>query len=51
MKCETCLNSRTVISENGYHFVCALSDKKAVSCITNDYKYYARGVKKDEKDE
>ena len=40
MKCETCLYSRTVISENGYHCICALSDKKAVSCIMHDYKHY-----------
>ena len=40
MKCETCLYSRIVISENGYHRICALSDKKAIECIINDYKHY-----------
>ena len=48
MKCETCLNSRPVISENGYHWVCTLSDKKAVSCIMNGYKHYEQGRAKDE---
>lgn len=33
MKCETCLNSRPIISENGIHYVCCLSDKKAVRCM------------------
>ena len=42
MKCETCLNSRTGISENGYHYVCTLSAKKAANCITNDYKHYVK---------
>lgn len=42
MKCETCLNSRTGISENGYHCVCTLSAKKAANCITNDYKHYVK---------
>ncbi len=42
MRCETCLNSRTGISENGYHCVCTLSAKKAANCITNDYKHYVK---------
>lgn len=42
MKCETCLNSRTGISENGYHCVCTLSAKKSANCITNDYKHYVK---------
>ena len=33
MKCDNCLNSRGVISENGLHSVCCLSDKKAMECI------------------
>jgi hypothetical protein len=32
-KCEKCLNSRTIISENGHHAVCCLSQKKAMDCI------------------
>lgn len=32
-KCEECLHSRPVVSENGYHYICCLSPKKAVNCI------------------
>lgn len=39
-KCRTCLNSRGVISENGRHYICCLSSKKAVDCITNKKDYY-----------
>ena len=39
-KCETCLNSRVIISENGCHSVCCLSQKKAVDCITKRKDYY-----------
>lgn len=41
-ECETCLNSRPIISENGLHRVCCLSSKKAVDCITGKKKYYTR---------
>ena len=40
-RCDTCLNSRLIISENGYNFVCCLSQKKAVDCITKQKDYYA----------
>lgn len=33
MKCNNCLNARRIISENGSHSVCCLSDKVAVECI------------------
>lgn len=39
MKCEDCLNSRTVISENGAHHVCCLTDTQAIDCITHKYKH------------
>lgn len=32
-KCDTCLNSRPVISENGMHNVCGLSHKAERDCI------------------
>lgn len=31
-KCEGCAHSRAVISENGLHYVCCLSPKKAIQC-------------------
>lgn len=33
-KCDRCFNRRLLLSENGYHYVCALPDKQAVLCIT-----------------
>lgn len=41
-KCDTCLFSRTVVSENGYHSVCSRSDKEATECVANDYSRYLR---------
>lgn len=38
VNCDSCLNSRPIISENGWHSVCCLSDKKATEClITGKY--------------
>lgn len=39
MNCESCLNSRPVISENGIHPVCCLSAKKAKECIVSGKHY------------
>lgn len=33
MKCNNCLNARVVISENGTHLLCCLSEKVAMDCI------------------
>lgn len=33
MKCDNCLNARRVISENGLHSICCLSEKFAIDCI------------------
>ena len=38
-KCDGCINSRTVVSENGLHHVCVLSGKKPLVCIATG-KYY-----------
>ena len=32
-KCEECVHSRPIISENGYHSVCCLSSKAMVDCL------------------
>lgn len=32
-KCEECVHSRPIISENGYHSVCCLSQKAMVDCL------------------
>ena len=34
--CEECINSRLVVSENGYHAVCTLSSDDAYDCLTNN---------------
>lgn len=39
MKCNTCLNSRPAISENGVHFVCCLSAQAAKKCIFDGKRY------------
>ena len=40
-RCDSCLNSRIVVSENGLHSICCLSEKKAVDCMTKTKDYYA----------
>ena len=40
MKCETCLNKRPIVSENGIRDACLLSSRKAIACMTGrDDKY------------
>ena len=38
-KCEVCLHSRWIISENGFHPICALSSKKAMDCMSGKKSY------------
>ena len=39
-KCEQCLHSRPIVSENGIHYGCCLSAKKAAECMcgVKDYR-------------
>ena len=39
-KCDTCLNSRPILSENGWHSSCCLSDRKAFNCLTGKKDHY-----------
>ena len=32
-RCDTCTNSRVVVSENGIHYICCLTKKKAINCL------------------
>lgn len=48
-KCEECLYSRPIISENDYHAVCCLSQKKAMDCMMGKKSHFAT-VKKDDGD-
>ena len=36
MKCENCINSRVIVSENGKHSVCCLSNKKVKECLISN---------------
>ena len=45
MKCNTCLNTRVVLSENGFHYICCLSSRKANKCIIDGRYYIARKPK------
>lgn len=38
--CASCINSRVIVSENGYHSNCCLSSKKAMNCVLSGYKKY-----------
>lgn len=40
-KCKNCLNSRPIISENGYHSICCLSQKKSMNCMMGRKDYFA----------
>ena len=35
-ECEDCINSRLVVSENGYHAICTLPEKDMTDCMYND---------------
>lgn len=39
-KCNTCINSRGIISENGLHYICSLSSHKAIECMFDEKNYY-----------
>lgn len=45
--CKDCLNSRLIVSENGFHYNCIFSSRKAIKCMTNGYCYYSK-IKIDE---
>ena len=34
--CKECLNSRSVVSGNGYKAICTLSNKEVRDCLSND---------------
>lgn len=40
-RCETCLNSRPIVSENGIHAACCLSGRAAIQCMTGQKDRYA----------
>lgn len=40
-ECSKCLHSRLIISENGYHSVCCLSQKAAMDCMLGKKNHFA----------
>ena len=40
MKCDTCLNSRCIISENGLHPICTLPPIRAKMCMLEKNNEY-----------
>lgn len=49
IKCDSCMNSRPVVSENGIHFSCSLSQRKATQCLIGLRDNYAPLNKEDDK--
>lgn len=41
MKCDTCIHSRRILSENGFKHICILSPKAAARCLLGDFDRYA----------
>lgn len=39
MKCDSCIYSRTIVSENGFHSICCLSDKEVLECLKSGKHY------------
>ena len=49
MKCDSCLNSRPIVSENGIHYGCMLSNKKATECIFGKSHFVEHPMKKEKR--
>lgn len=51
MRCDKCLNARTVVSENGFHSICCLSEDESTECFYNKGKHFIENpMKKEPKD-
>lgn len=51
MKCDDCLNARRIVSENGVHALCCLSEEEAINCLTGkkNYEVSIKKLKKERK--
>lgn len=38
--CQTCWHHRTIVSENGYHAICMLTNRAQVKCMTDNASRY-----------
>lgn len=50
MKCDTCLNARPILSENGWHAGCTLTPMDAVNCMVGREDNYIGWEKDGDKD-
>lgn len=41
-KCKTCINRYAVISENGMHYNCSLSEKVSIECMMGRKEHYIK---------
>lgn len=41
-ECSMCLKSRPIISENGIHYICCMSSKKAMDCVLGIKNYFVK---------
>jgi hypothetical protein len=48
MRCDRCLNARTVVSENGLHSVCCLNDAELTSCLLHKEDHFIENPMKKE---
>ena len=39
MRCDSCLNARRIVSENGFHPICCLPDKEVRECLITGEHY------------
>lgn len=39
-RCNTCINSQVVVSENDHYYVCCLSDKQILDCLMGANNHY-----------
>ena len=41
MKCDSCVFSRIIVSENGFHSICCLPDEDVLECLKSG-KFYMK---------
>ena len=41
-RCESCLDSRCVVSENGFHYCCCLKEEEAMECLLGKVDHYIK---------
>ena len=50
MRCNYCLNARSVISENGLHSICCLKDDACIKCMLGKEDAFIRNPMKKDKE-